>query len=351
MPTFAEQGVFHVVVESPRGSAIKLKYRPDLEAMSISRPLATGLVYPYDWGFVPSTRGEDSNPIDAALFWDVATFPGVVVPCRALAMIQVEQNHPDGQRRIRNDRILALPIHARREAGLTSAMSLSTRIRKELEHFFIAATSLEGKDAKILGWSLPDEALEFLRASSQRGTPAHRRDASKSKSRQQAEAESRLRVHRAAVAQRHPAANDPVDEPESHERHRQPGDEDADAERDDDEEHAERDPQQPEPERADLPAEVRLQPGAARFAPLHVVQDDRDDRRPAGEERADDGRGAEDAGEQAERVQRVDDLRPTSRENSTEDRFSPPASDGVPDPERHVWPGPLRNRRAAPAIV
>jgi hypothetical protein len=45
LPTFDEDDVFHVVVESPRGSAIKLKYDPDLDAMSISRPLASGLVY------------------------------------------------------------------------------------------------------------------------------------------------------------------------------------------------------------------------------------------------------------------------------------------------------------------
>jgi len=122
LPTFAEREVFHVVVESPRGSAIKLKYRPDLGAMSVSRPLATGLVYPYDWGFVPSTKGEDGDPVDAALFWDVATFPGVVVPCRALAVIQVE-------------------------------------------HFFIAATALEGKDPRILGWAGPDAALDWLRSS------------------------------------------------------------------------------------------------------------------------------------------------------------------------------------------
>ena len=69
LPTFAEGDTFHVVVELPRGSAIKLKYRPDLEAMSISRPLAAGLVYPCDWGFVPSTIADDGDPVDAALWW------------------------------------------------------------------------------------------------------------------------------------------------------------------------------------------------------------------------------------------------------------------------------------------
>jgi inorganic pyrophosphatase len=165
LPTFAEHDVFHVVVESPRGSAVKLKYQSDFGAMSISRPLATGLVYPCDWGFVPSTRAVDGDPVDAAVFWDVATFPGVVIPCRALGLIEVEQNRADGTGRARNDRILALPVAARRESTLQSAMALPQRVRDELEHFFIAATILEGKDPQILGWSGPEAVLDLLRSS------------------------------------------------------------------------------------------------------------------------------------------------------------------------------------------
>jgi len=65
--------------------------------------------------------------------------------------------------------VLALPIEARREAGMTSAMSLPKRVRDELEHFFIAATVFEGKDARILGWDGPDAALDLLRSSSTQG--------------------------------------------------------------------------------------------------------------------------------------------------------------------------------------
>ena len=164
LPTFAEIDVFHVVVESPRGSMIKLKYDAALDAMSISRPLAAGLIYPYDWGFVPSTKAEDGDPIDAALFWDVATFPGVVIPSRALGVVQVEQNRADGEGRVRNDRILGLPIHARREGEVKSALLLPKRLRDEIEHFFIAVTALEGKDAKILGWAGPEAALALLQS-------------------------------------------------------------------------------------------------------------------------------------------------------------------------------------------
>ena len=51
----------------------------------------------------------DRDPIDAAIWWDVATYPGVVIPCRALAVVGVEQNQADSSGRICNDRVLALP--------------------------------------------------------------------------------------------------------------------------------------------------------------------------------------------------------------------------------------------------
>jgi inorganic pyrophosphatase len=164
IPTFSEPGVFHVVVESPRGSALKLKYEPRWNAMTVSRPLILGLTFPFDWGFVPSTTGADGDPLDALVFWDVSSYPGVVLPCRALGVLQVEQNRTnhDPSVRIRNDRILAVPTSARRETDLESTDSLPLRIREELEQFTIAATSLEGKDVRIVGWGDAKTALKLI---------------------------------------------------------------------------------------------------------------------------------------------------------------------------------------------
>jgi len=166
IPAFVHDDVFNVVVESPRGSSVKLKHDPELDVFGISRPLPLGLVYPCDWGFVPSTKGPDGDPVDAAVWWDVATFPGVVIQCRAIALIEIDQNVPDesGQRR-RNDRILAVPVEGRRARELASADALPPRVREELELFFVTAAALEGKDPKILGWSGPAAALQLIRSS------------------------------------------------------------------------------------------------------------------------------------------------------------------------------------------
>ena len=163
LDAFAEKDVFHVVVESPRGSTVKLKWDPRLGAMSVSRPLNLGLSFPYDWGFVPSTEGPDGDPIDALVYWDVSSYPGVVIPCRAIGVVKVDQRG-DGATRVRNDRIIAVPTEVRRE-HVGAPGDLPARIREELNQFFLAATALEGKDARILGWAGPDEAVTLIRGS------------------------------------------------------------------------------------------------------------------------------------------------------------------------------------------
>jgi inorganic pyrophosphatase len=163
LPTFARDDVFHVVVESPRGIAVKIKFSAELGAMMWSRPLPTGMVYPFDWGFVPSTKAEDGDPLDAMIYAEAGTQSGVVVACRALGVLQVEQNvvGKPGQRQ-RNDRVIAAPATAPRESRLTSVTDLSERQRDELAQFFVAVTAFEGKDVKIVGWDGPSAAQALI---------------------------------------------------------------------------------------------------------------------------------------------------------------------------------------------
>jgi inorganic pyrophosphatase len=170
IPTFADDDNFHVVIEAPRGSTLKFKYEPRWQAMSISRPLPLGVTYPFDWGFVPSTRAADGDPLDAMVLWDVPSYPGVVVECRAIGVLHVEQNRTnhDPSQRIRNDRIMAIPIAARRQHGIKSFAVLSARVRQELEHFAMAATALEGKDLRIIGWGDAPAAIKLVQDSAYR---------------------------------------------------------------------------------------------------------------------------------------------------------------------------------------
>jgi len=153
LPTRSLSGAFHVVVESPGGSRVKLKFDSELGAFKLSRPLVAGLCYPFDWGFVPGTKAPDGDPLDAMVFCDSPTFPGVVIECRALGLIRLSQKKKRGAGRERNDRLIAIPVKAPRFSHYLEPSDLPQRTRKELEEFFLTAVMFEDKAARILGWA------------------------------------------------------------------------------------------------------------------------------------------------------------------------------------------------------
>ena len=150
LPAWKEEGVLHVVVESTRGSAMKLKYDPELDAMTLSRPLPLGVTFPFEFGFVPSTRAEDGDPLDAAVLLDAPTAPGVVLRVRPIGVMRASQKGEGG--RVRNDRLVTIAHADRRRAHLKDVSDLTARERDEIERFFVAAVALEGKELEILGW-------------------------------------------------------------------------------------------------------------------------------------------------------------------------------------------------------
>jgi len=158
LPAYAKGGAVHVVVESPRGACSKLKYDPDLDAMTLVRPLPHGLGFPYDFGFVPGTRAEDGDPLDAMILCDAATYPGVVVLCRAIAVVEASQaaapraRGRNAKKRVRNDRVICVAQADARSGHMTDLSALPGRVRDEISAFFLAAVGLEGKELAILGW-------------------------------------------------------------------------------------------------------------------------------------------------------------------------------------------------------
>lgn len=162
LPARSSTGSFHVVVESPRGSEVKLKYDPELRAFKFSRPLPSGMRYPYDWGFIPGTIGPDGDPVDAMVLSDLPTFPGVLIECRALGVIRLKQNRKERPGRERNDRLIAIPLKMRRFDLFHKPTDLPLRWRQELEEFFISAVRFEHKDARILGWGSAAEGERMV---------------------------------------------------------------------------------------------------------------------------------------------------------------------------------------------
>lgn len=159
IPARDKDGWLNVVVETPRGSTAKFKYDERDGVIRLSRPLPAGLSYPYDWGYVPSTRAADGDPLDAMILWDGAAYPGILVTARCIGVLRVEQKNLETGGRERNDRVMTVPVKAHH----FDRDMLNPRLRAELEQFFMAAVAFEGKDVRLLGWGDAGEADAIVR--------------------------------------------------------------------------------------------------------------------------------------------------------------------------------------------
>jgi inorganic pyrophosphatase len=147
-----DEGKLRVVVEVPKGGGAKLKWDPEQGVFVVSRYLPAGLSYPFDWGFVPGTKADDGDPLDALVLADVPTFPGVVIPCEPLGVLRLEQDSKKGKRQ-RNDRLIVRPAGASRLGEPHDVRELPRALLDELEKFFLDAVFFTPKNARARGWS------------------------------------------------------------------------------------------------------------------------------------------------------------------------------------------------------
>jgi inorganic pyrophosphatase len=159
LPTYRDNGEVHAVVEAPKGSLIKLKYDSQLGAFTVSHALALELSYPFDWGFIPSTHAPDGDPLDVLIVHEGATYPGVVLPCRPLGVVEMDQENEKGKRE-RNDRVIVMPSWHDRLGEFERARDLPKRLREEIEQFFLSTAFFTAKNPKILSWKGPKRASE-----------------------------------------------------------------------------------------------------------------------------------------------------------------------------------------------
>ncbi|RAZ90391.1 inorganic pyrophosphatase [Mesorhizobium hawassense] len=161
LPTTSRK-LFRVVVETPRGSAVKLAYEPKTGVFEYSRPLPVGNTYPYDWGFVPSTLGDDGDPLDGLVIHQAATAPGVVIKCDLLGALRLRQRDPDGSK-VRNDRFIFCPRKEDAPDEPVAAADVPGELRREIEQFFLSSVLGTGKKIKVKGWQDAAEARTSLK--------------------------------------------------------------------------------------------------------------------------------------------------------------------------------------------
>jgi inorganic pyrophosphatase len=161
-PLDAESGDLNVVIDTPKGSRNKFSWDEKLELFLLSGVLPAGAVFPYDFGFIPQTRGGDGDPLDVLVLMDEPAFTGCLVRCRLLGVIEAKQTEKG--KTARNDRLIAVAAKSRIHEQLKSLADLSPKLIEEIEHFFISYNAAKGKKFKPLRRLGPSNAQKLVQS-------------------------------------------------------------------------------------------------------------------------------------------------------------------------------------------
>jgi inorganic pyrophosphatase len=162
-PSVADQGdLLRVVIETPKGSRNKFAFNTKEHTFELKKVLPAGMAFPYDFGFVPSTIAEDGDPIDVLALMDEPAFPGCVLMCRPIGVIEGEQQ--DKKSKQRNDRIIAVEKDAHSWADIKTIDDLGKEFCQELEEFFVNYHRLSREQFKVIGVKGPKRARKLVNA-------------------------------------------------------------------------------------------------------------------------------------------------------------------------------------------
>ncbi|MHB1134313.1 MAG: inorganic diphosphatase [Chloroflexota bacterium] len=145
-----------VFVEIPRGSRNKYEFDDRRGLIRLDRVLFSSVHYPTDYGFIPNTLAPDGDHLDALVVCEEPTFPGCLVPARAIGVLCMTDEK--GQ----DDKILAVPCGDPRFDHIRDLADLPRHWLAEIANFFTTYKMLEDKATTICDWSGVDRARAIV---------------------------------------------------------------------------------------------------------------------------------------------------------------------------------------------
>ena len=132
-------------------NADPIKYEVDKAsgAIFVDRFMTTSMHYPCNYGYIPRTLADDGDPVDVLVITPYPLSPGVVVTCRPLGVLKMDDEAGGDAKllAVPIDKVLPIYSHWKKFEDINS-MRLKT-----IQHFFEHYKDLEaGKWVKVVGW-------------------------------------------------------------------------------------------------------------------------------------------------------------------------------------------------------
>lgn len=154
-----DETCLNAIVETPKGSRVKYAYDFDTGFLIVTKALPEGMMYPFNFGFIPKTLAEDGDPLDVLILNPEPMIAGCLLKVRPIGVVKAEQT--EHGHFVRNDRIVGEAVGKEVAPGLES-LELNERTVSQIEFFFSAYNKLYQKKFKVLGTGGPRKATDLV---------------------------------------------------------------------------------------------------------------------------------------------------------------------------------------------
>src|ERR1700720_2115561 len=157
-----DDGLVQVIIETPKGSRNKYAFDTEQKIFALKTVLPAGMAFPYAFGCLPSTKGGDGDPLDVLVLMDEPAFPGCVLKCRVIGVIEGEQGNK--KKKERYDRLVAIEQRNHSWADIKQIRDLGDEFCRELEEFFINYHGLSDEKFRVIAVKGPNAARELIKS-------------------------------------------------------------------------------------------------------------------------------------------------------------------------------------------
>ena len=149
---------FNVIVEIPKDTNAKYEYDVELELFRLKKVLFPTMVYPGNYGFLPQTIAEDSDPLDVLVVQTGEINMGTMVECYPAGALDLLDNG------VRDVKIIAIPTYYHASDFFKSIDDMDEYFLNQIHHFFSHYKDLDAKRVEVLGWLSPDQTKAVIKS-------------------------------------------------------------------------------------------------------------------------------------------------------------------------------------------
>lgn len=153
---FGTKEKFNIVVEIQKGDPNKYEYSEELDNLILDWVFTEGFSFPFNYGYIPQTRGGDGDALDVFIIGDQPLEPGVIVQCKAIGIIELLD------RGEQDDKVIAVPLADPKYSKFNEIEELPFDYKKIFEEFFAGLGKQKSKTLEIKGFHNSGRAMKEI---------------------------------------------------------------------------------------------------------------------------------------------------------------------------------------------